>query len=187
MKGTGKMSMSNAPVSADLSVEEIRNAYRYIMGRLPSEKELALWLEKSVTLEQLRSGFLGSKEFQKLYEKTKVDPKWSPTAGQIIINIRIPKTAGTSLTKIIGSALQSEHVILTDEINLSNVKQLGAAERLKIQMVAGHIVYGLGSFFQQRVLYITMLRAPAERVYSFFRYVSRMTDHPLNSLIGAAT
>ncbi len=168
-----------------LTEESVISAYRYLLGRAPSDKEVATWMDRPMTLKQLRESFLRSKEFGHIYQSTTGFSRWSPPLGQVLINIRIPKTAGTSLTSIIAQSFPTDAVLYTDDRDLSNVTGLGAGERLKVGMVAGHIRYGLGALFPQRTLYVTMLREPIERIYSFYRYVRRTTDHPLNGLFTA--
>ena len=165
-----------------LAAEDIRDVYRHILGRMPSDAEVATWLTKKFTLAQMRNSFLASVEFGKVYENATGKTNWTASAAQVIINIRIPKTAGTSLTSIIARSFQADAVLYTDDADLSNLMRLGASERLKVRMVAGHIQYGIGALFPQRVLYVTMLRTPLERIYSFYRYVRRTQDHPLNRL-----
>lgn len=108
--------------------------------------------------------------------------EWSAPKGQVLVNIRIPKTAGTSLTAILAEAYSHAKVVYTDDFHLSNLTDMSAGARLDVGMVAGHILHGIGRLFLQRAVYITMLRDPAERIYSFYRYVRREDEHPINIL-----
>lgn len=162
-----------------LSPDEIRNCYRYILGREPGPAEVAGWLEQGTTADQLRRVFLASREFRQQAAGT---PAWTPAAGQVLVNIRIPKTAGTSLTSILVDLHGERSTAYADDLDLSNLTDMTLADRARLTLIAGHFQHGIGRLFPQRVIYLTVLRSPAERIYSYYRYVRRRTDHPVNVL-----
>lgn len=168
-----------------LSEDYVRHCYRFILGRDPSPDEVAHWIASGVAEEELRQGFISSPEFKARYREVKGSPGWEPNRGQVAINIRIPKTAGTSLTYIMAISYEGTAMIVGDDADPMKLRQLNISQRRRVTFVAGHLNYGVGDLFPQRVVYLTTLREPRERVYSFYRYIRRRDDHPLHGLVNS--
>ncbi len=109
----------------------------------------------------------------------------SPEEGrEALIFLHIPKTAGTTLNRIIDRQY-SPFAIFT--INPYRIK--ASVERLKrfpekrsrrLRVVRGHLSYGIHEFLPQKATYITILRDPVARVLSAYYFVLRRPLHPLH-------
>lgn len=103
---------------------------------------------------------------------------------EALIFLHIPKTAGTTLNRII-EWQYNPFAIFT--INPYRMK--GSAERLQrlpekrrhqLRVVRGHLLYGIHDCLPQGATYITMLREPVARVLSAYYFVLRRPLNPLH-------
>jgi len=98
-----------------------------------------------------------------------------PERRGAVIFLHVPKTAGTTLGHIIerqypkGTVHEIEPE--TQQAGIAAFKALPAEARARVRLLRGHIGYGLHSYLQPPVTYITMLRHPVERVLSHYYYV----------------
>ena len=105
----------------------------------------------------------------------------------IIIFLHIPKAAGTTLKDILCRQYERECIY---ELNSQSFlqsqeqfKQLPTKEKENIQLLMGHMYFGLHEFLPSPSTYITMLRNPVEKVISYYYFVSKLTTHPDYELI----
>jgi len=172
--------MMGKPVSPSLTRESIQETYRLILGRLPSDKEVEGWLARAAntTQEALRRQFLLSNEFLQGLEKIR-PINWTPAKGQVAIFIHIPKTAGSSLRAMLTTAYSSEKILECNDVDMSQLLEMPLERREELGAVIGHLTPGIGRHFIKRVVYLTTLRSPVERIYSFYRFIRRHSDHPV--------
>ena len=105
-----------------------------------------------------------------------------------VIFLHIPKVGGTTVNKIIDRQYKpntiyrvrdddSRHKRIQDCVD--EFKVLPVAEKEEIEVVMGHMGFGIHNFLPQPSVYITMLRDPVERVISYYYYVLRTSNHYL--------
>src|SRR5690349_20650120 len=95
-----------------------------------------------------------------------------------LIFLHIPKTAGISLRQVLinntpGPAFRIIHPI-------SDVERLAAlpeSERAALELVDGHLYYGIHSLLPRPCRYMTMLRDPVEQVLSLYSFIREYKDH----------
>jgi hypothetical protein len=113
-----------------------------------------------------------------------VTPPSATIEREAVIFLHIPKTAGTTLNRII-ERQYSPFAIFT--INPYRIK--ASAERLKglteerrrrLRVVRGHLPYGIHTYLPQGASYVTMLREPVARVLSAYYFVLRRPLNPLH-------
>lgn len=126
----------------------------------------------------------------------------------LLINLHIPKTAGSTLRTIINKQFCADEVYLLykpfdpfvpNGSNQEDIKQLWMQEASRMRCIQGHLWYGIHHCFfcneseQDRSLkskttfkytYITMLREPVERVISFYYHI---LENPWHYLYEKAT
>ncbi|MEK4277818.1 MULTISPECIES: sulfotransferase family 2 domain-containing protein [unclassified Cytobacillus] len=101
----------------------------------------------------------------------------------MIIFIHIPKTAGTSMRKIIEKQytirqIRSFYAGYEDAYN--KLKGTPNSRLSSVKWVQGHFQFGLHEVLPQPAQYIAMLRHPVDRVISFYYFLRESPRHPLN-------
>jgi Galactose-3-O-sulfotransferase len=101
-----------------------------------------------------------------------------------LIFLHIPKTAGTTLNRIIEWQYSPFAIFTMDPYRIrptaERLKHLPEARRRRLQVVRGHLFYGIHEFLPQGATYITMLRDPVARVLSAYHFVLRRPLNPLH-------
>ncbi len=98
----------------------------------------------------------------------------------LFIFTHVPRTAGTSLRVVAEQSLGKDriHAIYGEDIN-DPVTTLMGLNLNKIDLIRGHIAFGLHEHIDRECKYIALVRDPLERVYSLFRYVRTHPGHHL--------
>jgi hypothetical protein len=103
-------------------------------------------------------------------------------AKETLIFLHIPKTAGTTLNRIIDRQYNPLRIYTTHggrvEWSISRLRNFSESRRRRYQVVRGHMSFGVHEFLPQPCTYITMLREPVDRVLSAYYYIFRRPKHP---------
>jgi Galactose-3-O-sulfotransferase len=103
---------------------------------------------------------------------------------QALIFLHIPKTAGTTLNRIIEWQYRPLSIFTLDPYRIratvERFKTLSEQRRRRFRVVRGHLYYGLHEFLPQGATYITMLREPVARFLSSYYFILRRPLHPLH-------
>jgi Sulfotransferase family len=101
-----------------------------------------------------------------------------------LIFLHIPKTAGTTLNRIIEWQYNPLSIFTMDPYRIratpERLKKLPEARRRRLRMVRGHFYYGIHEFLPQGATYITMLREPVARFLSAYYFLQRRPLHPMH-------
>ncbi len=110
--------------------------------------------------------------------------RFTTVDGQALIFLHIPKTAGTTLNRIIERQYNPLSIFTLDPYRIrataERFKTLSEERRRRIRVVRGHLYYGLHEFLPQGATYITMLREPVARFLSSYYFILRRPLHPLH-------
>lgn len=105
------------------------------------------------------------------------------TNGKALIFLHIPKTAGTTLNRIIEWQYDPRLIFTIDPYRIrataGRLKTLPEERRRRLRVVRGHMTYGLHECLPQGATYITMLREPVARILSSYYFILRRPLHPL--------
>lgn len=103
---------------------------------------------------------------------------------QALIFLHIPKTAGTTLNRIIEWQYNPLSIFTMDPYRIratpERLRQLPEARRRRLRMVRGHFYYGVHEYLPQGSTYITMLREPVARFLSAYYFLQRRPLHPMH-------
>src|SRR5215472_3749468 len=104
------------------------------------------------------------------------------TAEEAVIFLHVPKTAGTTLNRLIEWEYPLFEMYSVDPVfftwSASHLRRLSPRRLTKTRMFKGHMVFGLHEILPQPATYIAVLRNPIERVMSAFYYMSSYVLHP---------
>jgi hypothetical protein len=112
--------------------------------------------------------------------------KQSSNIPKPAIFLHIPKTAGTTLHDIIERQYAHDTIYTFGSDAHAAVKEfknLSFAEREKIQLLRGHMAFGLHEFLPATNQYFTVLRDPVQRVISYYNFILRTPDHYLYEVV----
>src|SRR5438128_6438596 len=103
---------------------------------------------------------------------------------EALIFLHIPKTAGTTLNRIIDWQYNPVSIFTVDphriRATVARFKTFSEQRRRRFRVVRGHLLYGIHEFLPQGATYITMLREPVARLLSTYRFILRDHLHPLH-------
>jgi hypothetical protein len=104
--------------------------------------------------------------------------------NQTLIFLHIPKTAGTTLNRIIEWQYNPLAIFTMDPYRIratpERLRTLSEARRRGIKMVRGHFYYGLHDLLPQGGTYMTVLREPVARFLSAYYFLQRRPLHPMH-------
>ena len=104
-------------------------------------------------------------------------------AAEAIIFLHLPKTAGTTLNRLIEWEYPLREMYSVDPVlyewSAARLRKLSARRLRKTRMFKGHMLFGLHEVLPQPATYITVLRNPVERVLSAFYFMRSYKLHPL--------
>ncbi|MBA3832256.1 MAG: sulfotransferase family 2 domain-containing protein [Chthoniobacterales bacterium] len=105
------------------------------------------------------------------------------TNDKALIFLHIPKTAGTTLNRIIEWQYDPRLIFTIDPFRIrattGRLKTLSEERRRRLRVVRGHMSYGIHECLPQGGAYITMLRDPVARILSSYYFILRRPLHPL--------
>jgi hypothetical protein len=103
---------------------------------------------------------------------------------EALIFLHIPKTAGTTLNRIIEWQYSPFEIFTMDPYRIratpERLKRLSERRRRQLRMVRGHMFYGVHEFLPQGATYITMLRDPVPRALSAYYFILRRPLNPFH-------
>ena len=103
---------------------------------------------------------------------------------ETLIFLHIPKTAGTTLNRIIEWQYSPFEIFTIDPYRIratpERLERLPEERRRRLRMVRGHMLYGVHKWLPQPTTYFTMLRDPVARVLSAYHFVLRRPLNPLH-------
>src|SRR5581483_951873 len=103
---------------------------------------------------------------------------------QTLIFLHIPKTAGTTLNRIIEWQYSPFEIFTMDPYRIratpERLERLPEGRRRRLRMVRGHMLYGVHKCLPQPATYFTILRDPVARVLSAYYFVLRRPLNPLH-------
>jgi hypothetical protein len=104
-------------------------------------------------------------------------------AEEAVIFLHVPKTAGTTLNRLIEWEYPLFEMYSIDPVffrwSASHLWQLPARRLKRTRMFKGHMLFGLHEILPQPATYITVLRDPIDRVISAFYFMRSYVLHPL--------
>lgn len=104
----------------------------------------------------------------------------------MLVNIHIPKTAGTTLRHALKTIYRNDHGVLQE---WGQAQKYSSAELSKKKVWSGHVSYGLHRYSREgdRCNYVTFLRHPVERMLSHYYYILKQKNHVMHDVVSELT
>ena len=104
-----------------------------------------------------------------------MSPRTDDRMSGAVIFVHVPKAAGTSLQDVIARQYPASSIYRIrgkgQAAALKEFKTLPQVERDRIQVLSGHLGYGLDVYLRPPARYVTILRDPVRRVVSHYEYI----------------
>ena len=105
-----------------------------------------------------------------------------------LIFLHIPKNGGTTFDTILDKNNSKENTfniqpIDETQLNVQHFIDLPESQRKQINLLKGHMVYGLHPHLIGTTDYISFLRKPEDRIISYYYYVLAMPNHRLHERV----
>ena len=103
-----------------------------------------------------------------------------------LIFLHLPKTAGMTLRPVVSKRykLSTTYRIESDvNADINRFIAMPATDRYSIDLLMGHMSFGLHEYLEPGTKYVTVLRDPIERVWSEYRFLRSNTFHPLHTAV----
>jgi hypothetical protein len=105
-------------------------------------------------------------------------------AEEAVIFLHVPKTAGTTLNRLIEWEYPLFQMYSVDPVfftwSASHLRRLPPRRLKRTLVFKGHMLFGLHEILPQPATYITVLRDPIDRVMSAFYFMRSYMLHPLH-------
>lgn len=115
-----------------------------------------------------------------------VEREGSASSGadkEAVIFLHLPKTAGTTLNRLIEWEYPLSEIYSVDPVffewSAARLHKLSPERLRRTRMFKGHMVFGLHKVLPQPATYITVLRDPVDRVISAYYFMRSYKLHPL--------
>jgi hypothetical protein len=115
-----------------------------------------------------------------------VEREGSASSGadkEAVIFLHLPKTAGTTLNRLIEWEYPLSEIYSVDPVffewSAARLHKLSSERLRRTRMFKGHMVFGLHKVLPQPATYITVLRDPVDRVISAYYFMRSYKLHPL--------
>lgn len=106
-----------------------------------------------------------------------------PAVDESVIFLHVPKTAGTTLNRLIEWEYPVRQMYSVDPVLFkwsgAHLRKLPPSRLRGIRMFKGHMLFGLHEILPQPSTYITVLREPVDRVLSAYYFMRSYKLHPL--------
>ena len=107
----------------------------------------------------------------------------SSAVKEAVIFLHLPKTAGTTLNRLIEWEYPLSEMYSVDPVffewSAARLYRLPSERLARTRMFKGHMLFGLHKVLPQPATYITVLRDPIDRVISAFYFMRNYKLHPL--------
>ncbi|MEQ8767263.1 MAG: sulfotransferase family 2 domain-containing protein [Planctomycetota bacterium] len=116
-----------------------------------------------------------------------VSPRARALAGEPVLFLHMPRTAGTTLRSLTQRQYEPNQVFslyteLTSD-RIERIHECPPAWLEQVSLVLGHFRFGLHERLPGQPVYFTMLRDPVDRVISDYHYILSNPDHAYHHLV----
>jgi FkbM family methyltransferase len=108
-------------------------------------------------------------------------------SDQLVLFLHIPKAGGTTIQQLICRHYPPKSIFALDpakqDVGISDLRKMSPDVIARLNVIMGHMGYGIHQFLERNVAYVTMLRNPVDRIVSNYYYVLRTPSHCLHKLL----
>lgn len=104
--------------------------------------------------------------------------------NKCIFFVHIPKCGGTTITKLFVDYFGEEYTLYEGQDNFHQILESRNKNILKkFKFVSGHFCYGIHELFEQKPIYISIVREPISRALSAIKFIKSNQYHYLYPLL----
>ncbi len=103
-----------------------------------------------------------------------------------LLFLHLPKTAGMTVRSVLASRYRkTRSLVIGNDINadIARLVALPPEQRHRLDLVMGHMSFGLHQALRPGARYVTVLRDPVDRVLSEYRFLNSNPRHPFHHAV----
>lgn len=149
-----------------LTPEDVKQAYRWLLDRQPSEADCAAMIAQNDSAQTLRRAMLGSPEFQKKYAA--VQARIQSVAEPVTLFLRIPGSSDAALVDLLAGQLAMRPWMSLPDGDPAQLQALPLSRQRAMRFVEGPMMHGAGTVLDRPVRYVSLLRQPEARLHALW-------------------
>lgn len=114
-------------------------------------------------------------------------PRHTGKRNQTLIFLHMPKTGGTTMHAILKRQYRVENTFRTNPEqhweSLRMFREFSDEAKAKIELITGHMRFGIHEYINRPSYYLSFLRDPVQRVISYYYYILGYQNHYLHQKI----
>ncbi len=156
-----------------VSTDDVRNCYRYILGREPENEEVVIEaLTHHKNFHVLRESFLASPEFRDQYKALNhsfIEQPFTSHTRRTVVFIHLLKTAGSTLHSLLERHFAPDRIW---PVRYNHIHRYTPAELSRFDFFSGHFDWMSTEFIpREHIERVAIFRKPQARLISFYRFV----------------
>jgi len=163
------------------SRDQIELAYQLFLGRRPESEAVVERKRKLPDEKALSRVFLASPEFRDRFAA--LNRSVADDESPVVIHLHIPKTAGSSFNRILARNFEQKTRFAWNREQNRVFKKMTPQQRQNIDLIFGHMTYGVHQELRRNHINLFVLRDPKTRIYSYYKYVQIAEDHPFHKRV----
>jgi hypothetical protein len=149
-----------------LTPAEAETAYRLILGRTPSEAEIAHVIGQYDKMAGLRHIMLSSEEFHKKFDHIRAD--FVKNLTPILVHLHIPEATDATVFDQLGASADLQPALAADAEAFASLCKSPRPDRIKLRYIYGDLIPNLAEGLRVPYVHLCTIARPGPRLYRLY-------------------